>query len=374
MKYIQNFHDKTEPEVLDGIGNIDYPVVIGGGNSNEGIKIFIEESKESLQTKLTNANSIEEAFDITYKPYIINGYDQRISLTTSLGFGTRNYIAYKAGVLENPPYYYNYSKVSPVTFSSTNTDVATVDSNGIVTIIASGTTNIKVNFAGNDKYLPHEASYLLTVDIPIQVDPYPEYPTYNGHQYVDLGLPSGTKWATMNIGANSIVETGLYYQWGDSQGYTLSEHEPWGDANYKWYNAETDNYTKYCATDNKTILDNDDDAAIVSWGNGWHMPTEEQISELINKEYTTYEWVYNYLHRGVNGALITSKINNNTLFLPANTEIGEDYERAVYLSNGAFVDPYCTSLYANKYGPDITNENCEGETFRRDPYTIRPVF
>ena len=378
MKYIQNFHDKTEPEVLAGIGNIDYPVVIGGGNTNEGIKIFIEESRESLNTKLTNANSIEEAFDITYKPYIINGYDQRMSLTTSLGFGTRYYNAYKAGELENPPYYYNYSKVSPVTFSSTNTDVATVDSNGVVTVIASGTTNIKVNFAGNDKYKPHEASYLLTVDIPISVDPYPEYPTYNGHQYVDLGLPSGTKWATMNIGANSIVETGLYYQWGDSQGYALNDREEWGDANYKWYNAETDDYTKYCDTDKKITLDSEDDAAVVSWGNGWHMPTEEQMSELINEEYTTYEWVNNYLHRGVNGALITSKINNNTLFLPANKEIGTEWERSVYLTKDTFAGdgwstPYCISLYASKYGPDITNETCEGETYRRDPYTVRPV-
>ena len=373
MKYIQNFHDKTEPEVLTGIGNIDYPVIIGGGNTNEGIKVFIVDNQESLNTKLTNANSIEEAFDITYKPYIINGYDQRMTLENSFGFYGKTYNAYATGILSKSPVFYNYSKVSPVTFSSTNTDVATVDSNGVVTVIASGTTNIKVNFAGNDKYKPHEASYLLTVDIPISVDPYPEYPTYNGHQYVDLGLPSGTKWATMNLGANSIVDTGLYYQWGDSQGYTLSEHEPWGDANYKWYNTETNEYTKYNDTDNKTILDSTDDAAVVSWSNGWHMPTEEQMSELINEEYVTYEWVNNYLHRGVNGALITSKINNNTIFLPANTEIGEDYERAVYLTKNTFGGWYCISLYASKYGPDITNETCEGETYRIDPYTIRPV-
>ena len=72
MKYIQNFHDKTEPEVLAGIGNIDYPVLIGGGNTNEGMKIFIEESKESLHEKLTNANSIEDAFDIIPVAYALN--------------------------------------------------------------------------------------------------------------------------------------------------------------------------------------------------------------------------------------------------------------------------------------------------------------
>ena len=241
MKYIQNFHDKTEPEVLAGIGNIDYPVVIGGGNTNEGIKIFIEESRESLNTKLTNANSIEEAFDITYKPYIINGYDQRMSLTTSLGFGTRYYNAYKAGELENPPYYYNYSKVSPVTFSSTNTDVATVDSNGVVTVIASGTTNIKVSFAGNDRYLPYETSYLLTVDIPIVIEPEPDYPVYNGHKYVDLGLPSGRKWSAYNMSANAVNEYGTdTYYWGDpvpvSTEHPHNQYDPNDEREYTKYN------------------------------------------------------------------------------------------------------------------------------------------
>lgn len=373
MKYIQNLRGKNEQEVLNALGDAGFPLLTGGGDENDSVKVFIDENKESLNNRINTATDIQEAFNITYKPYIINGYDQRISLRDSLGFGTHYFNVYKAGVLENPPYYYNYSKVSPVTFSSTNTDVATVDSNGVVTVIASGTTNIKVNFDGNNKYKPYEGSYLLTVDIPIAVDPYPEYPTYNGHQYVDLGLPSGTKWATMNLGANSIIDTGLYYQWGDAQGYALNDREEWNDNNYKWYNNETHDYTKYCNTDGKLTLDSSDDAAAVSWGNGWHMPTQEQMAELINEEYVTYEWVNNYLHRGVNGALITSKTNNNTLFLPVNTEIGSEWERAVYHTKDTF-DPYfCISLYANDTGPVITDINCNGETYRRDPYGIRAV-
>lgn len=100
--------------------------------------------------------------------------------------------------------------------------------------------------------------------------------------------------------------------------------------------------------------------------------------ELINEEYTTYEWVNNYLRRGVNGILITSKINHNTLFLPANKEIGTEWERAVYQTKDTFgcdgwSTPYFISLHASQYGPDITDENCQGETYRRDPYCIRPV-
>jgi len=177
----------------------------------------------------------------------------------------------------------------------------------------------------------------------------------------------------MNLGANSIIDTGLYYQWGDAQGYALNDREEWNNNNYKWYNNETHSYTKYCEADGKLTLDSSDDAAAVSWGNGWHMPTQEQMAELINEEYVTYEWVNNYLHRGVNGALFTSKTNNNTLFLPVNTEIGSEWERAVYHTKDTFDPDYCISLYANDTGPEITDINCNGETYRRDPYGIRPV-
>ena len=311
MKYIQNFHDKTEPEVLAGIGNIDYPVIIGGGNTNEGIKVFIEESRESLHTKLTNANSIEEAFDITYKPYIINGYDQRLSLTDSLGFGARYHNAYKVGVLEDPPYYYNYSKVSPVVFSSSDTSVATVDSNGVVTIISSGTTIIKVSFAGNDKYLPQEKQYTLTVDIPIVVDPEPDYYlTYNGHKYVDLGLPSGRKWSVYNMGATAVNEYGDEYYWGNTNPCTQSNptdiYNPDGD--WSW--------TKYNGEDMKNTLEMSDDAARVNWGGNWKIPSNADFHEL--EDNTTMSFVTNYLGRGTDGILFTSKINNNTLFFPLN--------------------------------------------------------
>ena len=142
---------------------------------------------------------------------------------------------------------------------------------------------------------------------------------YNGHTYVDLGLPSGTQWATMNVGANNETDTGLYFAWGETQGYTASEIDT--DKQFSWsdykYGTSTDNLTKYNSTDGKTVLDLEDDAAHVNMGGDWHMPTKEQCLELFNTTYVTNAWVTDYNGSGINGRLFTSVSNGNTLFIPA---------------------------------------------------------
>ena len=95
------------------------------------------------------------------------------------------------------------------------------------------------------------------------------------------------KWAKCNIGANSEEEAGLYFQWGDTQGYTA---EQVGDgeglkafswADYKWsVDGSSSNFSKYNASDNKTVLDPEDDAAHVNMGGNWRMPTFEEYEEL----------------------------------------------------------------------------------------------
>ena len=111
-------------------------------------------------------------------------------------------------------------------------------------------------------------------------------PDTNGHEYVDLGLPSGNLWAKCNIGANTEEEAGLYFQWGDTQGYTV---EQVGDgeglkafrwADYKFGSPYT-NFSKYNVSDSKTILDLEDDAAHVNMGDNWRMPTLEEYKELL---------------------------------------------------------------------------------------------
>ena len=139
----------------------------------------------------------------------------------------------------------------------------------------------------------------------------------NGFEYVDFGLPSGTLWATMNVGARKPSDAGLYFQWGDTQGYTAEQvgigegqkkfATDWSD--YKW--GTYPNFTKYTTTG--ATLDLEDDAANFHMGGDWHMPTPKQFRELLNN--TTNTWT---TQDGVNGRLFTSKSDNSkSIFIPA---------------------------------------------------------
>ncbi len=134
-------------------------------------------------------------------------------------------------------------------------------------------------------------------------------------KWVDLGLPSGTLWATCNVGANSPEEYGDYFAWGETE-----PKEVYNWSTYKWCNGSDTTMTKYCAkskyghngfTDGKTELDPEDDAAYVNWGPAWRMPSQEQQLELIEK--CTWTWT---TRNGVNGRLVTGP-NGNSIFLPA---------------------------------------------------------
>ena len=135
------------------------------------------------------------------------------------------------------------------------------------------------------------------------------------HEYVDLGLPSGTLWATCNIGASAPEEYGDYFAWGETE-----PKETYTRENYKWCQGSFDTMTKYCTdsgygsngfTDGKTELDPEDDAAYVNWGPSWRMPTHEQQRELVEQ----CTWIGHTLV-GVKGQLVTGP-NGNTIFLPA---------------------------------------------------------
>ena len=126
---------------------------------------------------------------------------------------------------------------------------------------------------------------------------------YNGHAYVDLGLPSGTKWAKMNVGASSEKDAGLYFAWGETQGYTASQvggHKVFLWRDYRWTNDNGSTMSKYNTTDNKTHLELTDDAAAVNMGGDWHMPNRTQCLELFKETkngivtgagaFTQYAW------------------------------------------------------------------------------------
>ena len=136
-------------------------------------------------------------------------------------------------------------------------------------------------------------------------------------EYVDLGLPSGTKWATCNLGASSPEEYGDYYAWGE---IAPKETTAYTEEGYRFYPGnDEDEYTKYNSTDNKMTLDLTDDVANVVMGGDWHMPTGHQCAELL--ENTTSAWTDNYEGTGVAGMVFTSNANGNSIFFPAAGEV-----------------------------------------------------
>ena len=136
---------------------------------------------------------------------------------------------------------------------------------------------------------------------------------------IDLGLPSGTLWANMNVGAEKPEDYGLFFAWGETTGYgtdTTDGHNfDWVD--YQWYAGTYFKLLKYNTslnfgtTDNKTELELDDDAAHVNWGGDWRMPTRDDVQELIDNTTSTL-----YTYNGVTGVKFTSNINGNSIFLP----------------------------------------------------------
>ena len=130
--------------------------------------------------------------------------------------------------------------------------------------------------------------------------------TENGHSFVDLGLPSGLLWATCNVGATSPEQTGLYFAWGETVGYT-AEQIARGERKFlkKTYNAKKI----------KIGLTLEQDAAHTYMGGKWRMTTKDEFQELIDNCNST--WTTNYNGTGVNGYVFTSNINGNSIFFPA---------------------------------------------------------
>ena len=154
---------------------------------------------------------------------------------------------------------------------------------------------------------------------------------------VDLGLPSGTKWANMNIGASAPEECGGYYAWGETE-----EKNDYSWSTYKWCNGRYNRQTKYCTSssygtvDNKTVLDPEDDVAHVKWGGTWRMPTKAEQDELRNN--CTWTWT---TQNGVKGYKVTGP-NGNSIFLPA-----AGYCDGTYLSHSGSIGSYwSSSLYS----------------------------
>lgn len=207
-----------------------------------------------------------------------------------------------------------------------------------------------------------------------------------GHSYVDLGLPSGTLWATCNVGAAAPQDYGYYYAWG--------EVEPQANKEYSWvsykygnssslikYNSDA-RYGKDGFVDNKATLDIEDDAANVNWGGKWRMPTRIQQDELLGQCY--WEWTDSYNNTNVAGKIVykaktgadkgkhsgtpssSYSLSDAHVFLPAAGRYYKGvFEKAGYMgfcwSSSSYDDVYIAERVRNfNYSSDYAGDGFSG--------------
>ncbi len=211
---------------------------------------------------------------------------------------------------------------------------------------------------------------------------------------VDLGLPSGLKWASYNLGASKPEEYGDYYAWGDTEPYYTEGHSydnpcnSWKPgkeagyiwASYKWCMGSNKTLTKYCSqssygyngfTDAKTILDPEDDAAHVNLGGSWRMPSTADWDELIKK----CRWT-KIVQNGVYGQLVIGP-SGNSIFLPAAGKREKLYCMSVGLGGCYWSSSLSYDRPGSVWGLAF---DIEGSVYtqydhhsRSDGYSVRPV-
>ncbi len=258
--------------------------------------------------------------------------------------------------------------ITAVTWESSNPDVVYVSKSGKVMAVEYGTATITCSVTDGSGVV---GTCVVTVSKP--------------HEYVDLGLPSGIKWATCNVGADNPEDYGDYYAWGETE--TKSTYN-WGT--YKWMESGYSDWkhvNKYTypdnqtsgiwynngkfVGDNKTTLDPEDDVAHVKWGGDWRMPTKAEQDELRNTNNCTWTWT---AQGGKNGYLVTSKKNGNSIFPPA-----AGYRSISDLDNAGSRGGYWSSSLYTSYSVDAYRLDFNSsyvDWYRNGRYygfTVRPV-
>lgn len=267
----------------------------------------------------------------------------------------------------------SYATDKSVSWSSSNESVATVSSTGVVTGIGVGTAVITVKTNDGGKI----ATCYITVSE--STIPVPEA--------IDLDLPSGLKWASFNLGASKPEEYGDYYAWGEIEPYyicqdpltwKLGKDAGYAWSSYKWCMGAIDTMIKYCSnsiygyngfTDDKTILDLEDDAAYVNLGGKWRMPTDDEWTELMDN----CTWTWTTLN-GVTGRRVTSR-NGNSIFLPAagfrdKTSIDDVSFVGLYRSSSLYTDIPLCAWFVDFHSDEVFKSyfsHCSG-------LSVRPVY
>lgn len=151
--------------------------------------------------------------------------------------------------------------------------------------------------------------------------------------FVDLGLPSGTLWSTVNVGAQTPFQRGKYFSWGNIEGYVASYNEGDYSGEIVGYSFIQDNYVLTNGYQLSGSIPVENDAAVDIMGGKWNIPTDVQFQELIDN--CTITWVEK---NGVQGKLFTSNINGKTLFI-----INNGYGNATTLDSPMYQSAYWTN-------------------------------
>ena len=257
------------------------------------VKITVDQACNLKDLKITSNGApfvTKGTVDVTAATPTVTATES--SQTVSLALGTNGQgitLPYSNFVLTT------YLIVPPVNLSGTTIDISVRANGKKFTKTVSG-KNLKAGSAS-----AFSANFTTVVE--------------DTRECVDMGLPSGTRWAKCNIGANEESEYGDLIAWGE-----LDPKAEYSWASYLYCNGAQDELTKYNNSkvyglvDNVLKLDAEDDAASVNWGPYWTMPTAAQFEELLSDSYTTSTWT---TVNGVSGRLFTSKANGNTVFFPA---------------------------------------------------------
>ena len=219
-------------------------------------------------------------------------------------------------------------------------------------------TSKKVNFEGgveaNKIYYKHVSDMEY---YPLAWEDYEEGPNANGHEYVDLGLPSGLLWATCNVGATAPEAYGNYYAWGD-----VKTKSSYTSSNYSTYNLEITDISGNAQYD----------AATANWGGDWRMPTKDEVNELRNN--CTWTWT---TQNSVNGYNVEGP-NGNSIFLPAAgyysyQSFKDAGTRGFYWTSSDYINDFGIDNYAVSLTIKSTSYN-NGVNDRGNGRSVRPVI
>ncbi|MBR5214990.1 MAG: hypothetical protein IKV80_02065 [Bacteroidales bacterium] len=287
---------------------------------------FYSNNRQELEYSNSRSNglAIRPVCDIMEKPIVLTSIESYTDLTAII----KTFVSSSSAITERGFYY------------GTNPEPADTDNKVVLENEVGYKTNVLLGLIPNTTY------YVKAYAVNESGTSYSEVASFTTlekieYEYVDLGLPSGLKWATHNIGATAAEEYGNYYAWGE----VLTKDE-YTEKNSLTYNKPMDD-----------ISGTEYDAATVNWGDEWRMPTYGEMNELIYK--CTWTWT---TQNGVNGYKVASKVNSNSIFLPAAGSSGSYWSSTPRKNSSA----YYLYFYSSTHGVSEDGLRYRG-------CTVRPV-